>query len=113
MDDFSREFCNWDKLREQRNKIKIEIDNNLKNLHIKDTNIYIEYKSFTEYKTFMEYRNFLEKIRDTFNIKYEGRCQKEVDKIVSLIEIFCYLSDIEYILTLIRLENIYINNYKE
>ena len=106
MDDFLREFCNWDKLREQRNKIKTEIDNNIENLRIKDANIYMEYKSFTEY------RNFLEKIRDTINIKYEGRYQNDADKIVSLIEVFCYLSDIEYILTQIRLENIYIKNYE-
>ena len=112
MDDFSREFCNWDRLREQRNKIKTEIDNNIENLRIKDANIYMEHKSFTEYKTFTEYRNFLEKIRDTINIKYESRYQNEADKIVRLIEIFCYLSDIEYILTQIRLKNIYIKNYE-
>ena len=109
MDDFSREFCNWDKLREQRNKIKTEIDNNIENLRIKDVNIYMEYKS-SEYKTFTEYRNFLKKIRDTIKIKYEGKYEKEADKIVSLMDIFCYLSDIQYILTQIRIENIYINN---
>ena len=113
MDDFSREFCNWSKLREQRNKIKTEIDNNIKNLSIKYKHIYMEYKSFTESKTFLEYRNFLEKIRDTINIKYKGRYQNEVDKIVSLIEVFCCLSDIEYNLTRIRLENIYIKNYEK
>ena len=105
MNDFSREFCNWNKLREQRNKIKTEIDNNIINLCIEDVDIYMEYKNFTEYL------NFLEKIRDT--IKYEGKYQKDADKIVSLINIFCYLNNIEYILTQIRLENIYIKNYEE
>ena len=108
MDDFSREFCNWDKLREQRNKIKTEIDNNIKNLHIEDADIYMEYKNFMEYKT------FLESIRDYID-KYDKEItyKKEVDKIVSLIDIFCYLSDIEYILTQIRLNNIYIKKYEK
>ena len=100
MDDFSREFCNWDKLRE-RNKIKTEIDNNIKNLHIEDADIY------------MEYKNFLESIRDYID-KYDKEItyKKEVDKIVSLIDIFYYLSDIEYILNQIRL-NIYIKKIRK
>ena len=106
MDYSSREFCNWDKLREQRNKIKTEIDNNKENLRIKDARIYIVYKSFSENKSFVVYRNLLELIRDNIKNKYEGKYQKEVNKIVNLINIFCYLSDIEYILTQIRLENI-------
>ena len=101
MDDFSREFCNWDKLREQRNKIKTEIDSNIKNLHIEDADIY------------MEYKNFLESIRDYID-KYDKEItyKKEVDKIVSLIDIFYYLSDIEYILNQIRL-NIYIKKIRK
>ena len=61
MDDFSREFCSWDKLREQHNKIKTEIDNNIKNLCIKDVNNNIEYKSFTEFKTLWDIEIFWKK----------------------------------------------------
>ena len=113
MDDFSREFCNWVKLREKRSEIMTEIDNNIENLRIKDSDIYIKYKSFELPKNFLEYKSLLEKIRDAINIKYEGKYQKEADKIVCLIEIFYYLSKIEYILTQIRLENNYLKYYED
>ena len=57
MDDFSREFCNWDKLREQRDKIKTEIDNNIENLRKRYPTIYMEYNN-KEYKTFVDYLIF-------------------------------------------------------
>ena len=104
MDDFSKEFCNWEKLREQRSKIKTEINKNLKNLYLKDLDINKEYKDF------MEYKDFLVSIRDYIDKFYEEfKNKKEVDKLFSLIEVYCYLSDIEFSLTQIRLNNIYIN----
>ena len=72
----------------------------------------MEYKNFT-YNNFTKYLNLLKKIRDTINIKYECKYKKDIDKIVSLINIFCYLSDIEYNLTQIRLNNDYIEKYEE
>ena len=104
MDDFSREFCNWDKLREQRDKIMTEIDNNLKNLLDKDKNISFKFR--------LKYKSLLESIRDYIdNHDEEVTYKKEANKLASLIEIYCYLCDIEYYLTQIRLENIYIKNY--
>ena len=96
MDDFSREFCNWDKLREQRDKIKTEIDNNIENLRKRYPTTYMEYNN-KEYKTFVDYLIFLKEILGAINN------EEKYDKLVSLIEIFCYLSEIEFILTQIRL----------
>ena len=105
MDDFSREFCNWEKLREQRNKIKTEIDNIIKNLNIKDLDNYMEIK------TKLEYVNYLGSIRDYFD-KYDKEFEsKDVKKLISLIDIYDYLDEIEYTLTQIRLNNIYIKNH--
>ena len=91
MDDFILEFCNCDKIREQRNKIKTEIDNNIENLRIKDENIYMECKSFMEYKKTLGYTGFLKKIRDAIKIKYESKYRKDELKIASLIKIFVIL----------------------
>ena len=104
MDDFSREFCNWDKLREQRSKIKTEIENNIKNLPLEDLD------NNTENKNTTEYLKYLEKIRVTINNIYDS---KYVDKMLSLINIFEQLCHIEFSLTQIRLHNIYIKNYEE
>ena len=106
MDDFSKEFCNWEKLREQRREIKAEIDNNLKNLISKDKNISFRFR--------LEYKSLLESIRDYID-KYDKEItyKKEADKLASLIEVYCYLCDIEYNLTQIRLHNVYIKNYDE
>ena len=103
MDDFSREFCNWDKLREQRSKIKTEIENNIKNLPLEDLDN-------MEDKNINEYLKYLQKIRVTINNIYDS---KYVDKMLSLINIFEYLSDIEFLLTQIRLNNIYIEKNEE
>ena len=82
MDDFSREFCNWDKLREQRNKIKSEIDK-------------VFLKNHTLLKLFLEYTDKIDASDDE-------------KKLAALIEVYCYLCDIEYKLTQIRLSNIQI-----
>ena len=102
MDDFSKIFCNWEKLREKRSEIKNEIDNNLKNLTSKDNNISLKFR--------LEYKSLLELIRDYID-KYDEEItyKKEADKLASLIKVYCYLCDIEYKLTQIRLNNIYIN----
>ena len=92
MDDFSREFCNWDKLREKRNGIKTEIDSMLKFLNIE--------------KEDMEYRSFLNKININILDKYE-------DKLSNLINIYDSLCNIEFNLTQIRLNNIYIKNFED
>ena len=96
MDDFSREFCNWDKLREKRNGIKTEIDSMLKFLNIE--------------KEDMEYRSFLNKININILNKYEDKYE---DKLSNLINIYNSLCDIEFNLTQIRLNNIYIKNFED
>ena len=106
MDDFSKKFCNYEELRKQRSEIKTEIDHNLKNLVGKDKNISFNFR--------LEYKRLLESIRDYIdNHDEEVTYKKEANKLASLIEVYCYLSDIEYILTQIRLENNYIKNYEE
>ena len=106
MDDFSKKICNYEELRKPRTKIKTEIDNNLKNLINKDKSISFNFR--------LEYKKLLESIRDHID-KHDEEItyKKEANKLASLIEVYCYLSDIEYILTKIRLENSYINNYEE
>ena len=96
MDDFSREFCNWEKLREKRKGIKTEIDSMLKFLNIE--------------KKDMEYRCFLNKININILNKYEDKYE---DKLRNLINIYNSLCDIEFNLTQIRLNNIYIKNFKD
>ena len=106
MDDFSKEFCNWEKLREKRNNIVTEIDNNLKTLINKDKNLYSIYR--------LENKSLLKSIRDYIvNHDEEITFKKESDKLVSLIEVYCYLCDIEFKLTQIRLHNNYIKKYNE
>ena len=106
MDNFSKKFCNYEELRKQRSEIKTEIDNNLKNIISKDKNISFRFR--------LEYKSLLESIRDYIDkYKEEITYKKEADKLVSLIEVYCYLCDIEYNLTQIRLHNVYIKNYDE
>ena len=103
MDDFSKNFCNYEELREHRSKIMTEIDNNLKNLLGKDKNISFKFR--------LEYKSLLESIRDYINNHDEEvTYKKEANKLVSLIEVYCYFCSIEYNLTQIRLENVYIKN---
>ena len=106
MDDFSKKFCNYEELRKRRSEIRTEIDNNLKNLINKDKNISFTFR--------LEYKSLLESIRDYID-KYDEEItyKKEADKLASLIEVYCYLCDIEYKLTQIRLHNVYIKNYDE
>ena len=106
MDDFSKKFCNYEELRKQRSEIKTEIDNNLKNLISKDENISFKFR--------LEYKSLLETIRDYID-KYDEEItyKKEAGKLASLIEVYCYLCNIEYNLTQIRLKNIYIKNNEE
>ena len=97
---FQKNFVIMKNLREQRSKMMTEIDNNLKNLLGKDKNI--------SFKFTLEYKSLLESIRDYIdNHDEEVTYKKEANKLASLIEVYCYLCDIEYYLTQIRLENVF------
>ena len=103
MDDFSKNFFNYEELREQCKEITAEIDNNLKNLISKDKNLSFKFR--------LEYKSLLDSIRDYIdNHDDEIIYKKEANKLSSLINVYCYLCKIEYYLTQIRLENDYINN---
>ena len=105
MDDFSKNFFNYEELREQCKEITAEIDNNLKNLISKDKNLSFKFR--------LEYKSLLDSIRDYIdNHDDEIIYKKEANKLSSLIEVYCYLCSIEYYLTQIRLENNYIKNYE-
>ena len=106
MDDFSKKFCNYEELRKQRSEVMTKIDSNLKNLLDKDNSISFKFR--------LEYKNLLESIRDYID-KYDEEItyKKEAVKLASLIEVYCYLCDIEHKLTQIRLHNVFIKNYEE